>query len=289
VSTKELKAFLEEGRWVQEQEELEAELEAELGEGADLLVQARGQLKQGLMGSLNRIAEIFEASDADGSGMIDANEFAAAVSALGLTASRETCDALFMHYDADGSGQMQFAEFMHSALRDALAEAATQVADRLESTQTQEMRDVSDAVFADYDTDGSGQMGCSEFLRSALRDALARAVSQLMDAVAQKMEEGEDGEPAAEGGNEGGQGVDVQAAPSTTPAAGAKPRALLGSDETDVGPIGSTLESVVAPPKSVAAPTKARRKRMEKDVFRARVREKRTEKEAAAEEAKKQG
>ena len=99
VSTKELKALLEEGRWVQEQEELEAELEAELGEGADLLVQARGQLKQGLMGSLNRIAEIFEASDADGSGMIDANEFAAAVSALGLTASRETCDALFMHYD----------------------------------------------------------------------------------------------------------------------------------------------------------------------------------------------
>ena len=55
---------------------------------------------------------------------------------------------------ADGSGQMQFAEFMHSALRDALAEAATQVADRLESTQTQEMRDVSDAVFADCDSLG---------------------------------------------------------------------------------------------------------------------------------------
>ena len=130
-------------------------------------------------------------------------------------------------------------------------------------------------------------MNYTKFVRSALRDALARAVSLLMEVVAKKMEEGEDGEPAAEGGNEGGQGGDVQAAPSTTPAAGAKPRALLGSDETDVGPIGSTLESVVAPPKSVAAPTKARRKRMEKDVFRARVREKRTEKEAAAERQKK--
>ena len=133
-------------------------------------------------------------------------------------------------------------------------------------------------------------MNYAEFVRSALRDALARAVSQLMEAVAKKMEEGEDGEPAAEGGNESGQGGDNgQAEPSTTPAAGAKPRALLESDETDVGSIGSTLESVVAPPKSVAAPTKARRKRMEKDVFRARVREKRTEKEAAAEEAREQG
>jgi len=108
--------------------------------------------------------------------------------------------------------------------------------------------------------------------------------------VAKKMEEGEDGEPAAEGGNESGQGGDNgQAEPSTTPAAGAKPRVLLESDEMDVGSIGSTLESVVPPAKSVAAPTKARRKRMKQEAFRERVREKRAEKEAAAEEAREQG
>jgi len=285
VSTKELKALLEKGRWVREQQE---ESEAELVEGGNLLVQARKQLKQGLMGSLNRIAEIFEASDADGSGMIDANEFAAAVAALGLTASRDTCDAVFVHYDADGSGQMPYTEFMQSALRDALAEAAAQVADQVESAQTQEMRDVSDAVFADYDTDGSGQMGYSEFLRSALRDALACAVSKLMEAVAKKMEEGDDGEPAAasgdKGGEEGGEGVDGQAKRPTTPAAGALEQGptQLSADssarvkgEEDVGPVGA------AQPTS-ARPTKAKLKRMKKEAFRSRVREKRAEKEAAA-------
>jgi len=95
VSARELKATLEEGRRVREQEELEAELE----EADVTLVHARDELKQGLMGALSRIAEIFEASDTDGSGMIDANEFCKAVAALGLTASRETCAAVFSHYD----------------------------------------------------------------------------------------------------------------------------------------------------------------------------------------------
>jgi len=134
VSTKELRAVLEEGQWNREQEELEAELE----EGDEELLQARGrreQLKVELMGSLDRVSEYFQASDTDGSGLIDAHEFAKAVSLLGLTASRETCDAVFFHYDVDGSRQMAYTEFMRTALLDALAGAATRVSDHLDSAK----------------------------------------------------------------------------------------------------------------------------------------------------------
>jgi len=110
VSVKELKATLEEGRWIREQEELEAELEQD-----DSLLRARDELKQGLMGTLSQIAEIFKASDVDSSGMVDAAEFSRAVAALGLTASRETCDAVFSHYDVTPLSQRKHMAKYHPA------------------------------------------------------------------------------------------------------------------------------------------------------------------------------
>ena len=58
------------------------------------------------------IREAFEKFDTDCSGVIDREEFASSMHALGLRLSTEQYDTLFQQVDIDGSGGIDLAEFM---------------------------------------------------------------------------------------------------------------------------------------------------------------------------------
>jgi hypothetical protein len=58
------------------------------------------------------IREAFEKFDTDGSGVIDREEFASSMHALGLRLSPEQYDKIFQQVDVDGSGGIDLAEFM---------------------------------------------------------------------------------------------------------------------------------------------------------------------------------
>jgi len=270
VSARELKATLEEGRRVREQEELEAELE----EADVTLVHARDELKQGLMGALSRIAEIFEASDTDGSGMIDANEFCKAVAALGLTASRETCAAVFSHYDADGSGQMAYTEFMLSALRDALAVAATQVGNQIDqATNAQRVTQGADSADGDGGEGGDGHERHEEQKEEEIEDAAKEGTM-----------------PASNGAlPSAGGSADVARAPEHTPKARRHVAASAAAPATRAPSSASRLTTFLRsqavekrPAVQLAAPSKGKLWRLKRAVFLARVRGRRAEKQAAS-------
>lgn len=53
----------------------------------------------------------FERFDADKSGYIDENEFAALVSSLGSTLSRQKVAVAFLAIDINGNGRIEFGEF----------------------------------------------------------------------------------------------------------------------------------------------------------------------------------
>ena len=77
-----------------------------LGEQLWRLLQANGA----------RVRDLFLEWDKDGSGQVDADEFARALALLGLPNDRDAADALFQTLDADGSGQIDYRE-LYKTLR----------------------------------------------------------------------------------------------------------------------------------------------------------------------------
>ena len=57
--------------------------------------------------------QAFDKFDADGSGLLDADEFAQAMHVLGLRLSKEEYKLLFDEYDADGSGEIDLVSAAH--------------------------------------------------------------------------------------------------------------------------------------------------------------------------------
>jgi hypothetical protein len=76
----------------------------------------RHALRDGLMRSAARVADLFRKWDADESGTVDRLEFRRAVRALGFDAPREAVDELFRSLDLDSSGTVDYRE-LHRMLR----------------------------------------------------------------------------------------------------------------------------------------------------------------------------
>ena len=129
VSTMELHRVLKEGKQLRDADALESQFEAEHAQ----LVEAKALLKRHLLAQTAEMARLFKQWDTNDNGLIDINEFVKAVLMCGVPVARETCDATFNEFDSDGSGQLQYAEFLRSMLRDALAEAADSVIEVIEA------------------------------------------------------------------------------------------------------------------------------------------------------------
>jgi len=129
ITTMELHRVLKQGTQLREADALESQFEAEHVQ----LVEAKAQLKRHLIAQTAEMGRLFKQWDTNNNGLISIDEFAKAVLMCGVPVARETCDATFNEFDTDGSGQLQYAEFLRSMLRDALAEAADSVIEVIEA------------------------------------------------------------------------------------------------------------------------------------------------------------
>ena len=129
ITTMELHRVLKEGKQLRDADALESQFEAEHAQ----LVEAKALLKRHLLAQTAEMARLFKQWDTNDNGLIGINEFVKAVLMCGVPVARETCDATFNEFDSDGSGQLQYAEFLRSMLRDALAEAADSVIEVIEA------------------------------------------------------------------------------------------------------------------------------------------------------------
>ena len=160
---------------------------------------AKEKLKEALAGSMSKMNDLFKTWDVDGNGMIDKAEFRQAVSALGLKAADEVCDACFDDYDADGSGEIEYKEYIRYSLRDALKRSASRVMDLFRkwdddgsgSVDKKEFRraisslgfdcplDVVDSLFDEMDGDGSGSVDFKELNRTLRQGANVKLAAEL--------------------------------------------------------------------------------------------------------------
>ena len=76
----------------------------------DALAALLGQIKSSMARSLDRSMDLFRRIDTDGDGVVNANEWRAAVSSLGVAAPASNLDAIFAAFDVDGSGELNYAE-----------------------------------------------------------------------------------------------------------------------------------------------------------------------------------
>ena len=68
------------------------------------------QLRVLLTRSLVRVIDLFRDWDEDGNGSVDRDEFYRALTALGVSTTKETSDTLFADLDPDGSGTIEYKE-----------------------------------------------------------------------------------------------------------------------------------------------------------------------------------
>ena len=87
----------------------------------------------------------FNAIDADGNGFLDHAEFTAYLKKSNPAITDAEVSQKIAEIDANGDNKIQFDEFLRFALGNASAE------------------DLSDAFFADFDTDGNGSIDFAEF------------------------------------------------------------------------------------------------------------------------------
>ena len=80
------------------------------------------QLMEILVTHRARVLDLFREWDEDGDGLVDVNEFRAALSLLGYDAPKPDINALFQIFDADASGAISFHE-LHRALKKAVKQS----------------------------------------------------------------------------------------------------------------------------------------------------------------------
>jgi len=76
----------------------------------DALAALLGQIKSSIAQSLDRSMDLFRRIDTDGDGVVNGNEWRAAVTSLGVAAPASNLDAIFAALDIDGSGELNYAE-----------------------------------------------------------------------------------------------------------------------------------------------------------------------------------
>jgi len=153
----------------------------------------------------------FTSKDELGTGRVAKPEFRRAIAMLGLIASRADVDALFTMFETDLNGTVSYGRMGEMlkpaqvlaekvALKRALAGSLTKMVDCFKQwdkdgngqVSREEFRravgsmlpasdDACDAVFGDYDVDGSGEIGYQEYVRHSLRDALKSSFSRVSD------------------------------------------------------------------------------------------------------------
>jgi Ca2+-binding EF-hand superfamily protein len=146
-----------------------------------------------LTDSLQQMGDLFRALDADGSGLVDRAELAAALAKAGLFLSAEAVDAMLRAADADGDGRISLAEWQRvcAHVGTHVAGGAHSVAvaygldewvlarDALRLTSSLKR---AEALFRALDADGSGLLDRAE-LTAALAKAGLRLSPYAIDAM----------------------------------------------------------------------------------------------------------
>jgi len=128
---------------------------------------------------------VFRDIDTDGSGTIDLKELKAAVEKFGLELSDEAIGSMMSEADSDENGSIDMDEFhglmeMHLA-RTGLVAFVSAKDDSAVDGDT--LRDKTDAVFRDIDTDGSGSVDFDELKYAMWKSGLKlsdQAIQSLM-------------------------------------------------------------------------------------------------------------
>ena len=110
------------------------------------------------------VKPLFAQIDADGSGEIDAHEFRLGLSAIGLQMDDRALSVLVEHMDADGNGILDMNEFCEqmTALLEAEAAAGSTILSKL-CKVLQATGQTAAELFAEIDTDGSGELDATEW------------------------------------------------------------------------------------------------------------------------------
>ena len=144
---------------------------------AEELRQLAGELKGGSMGSrsrLNRLREVFDAIDEDGSGAISLDELRALFEHAGMAINESDLKSMIQECSLDGSGEMDFVEFI---------EAVHHIGRRARA----ELRSRAEAAAAAGQSAGSPKNGSSSMtvldamLNESRRPPAKKPPSRLMD------------------------------------------------------------------------------------------------------------
>lgn len=151
----------------------EAEMEADEAREAVEMHLLHGMPREELE---QMMAGVFQAADADGSGILDRKEFAKCLKSAELGLSRKEINVLLSEVDLDGDGNISYAEFMPLCFNilverfkdDVLAEAALQSSDALTQMLLEEF-EAKERSSQGPDSDGVvlGKMP-SSYVKSAL-------------------------------------------------------------------------------------------------------------------------
>ena len=125
------------------------------------------RLREMLSHELTRSWVFFSASDTNGNGLLDRDEFRLAILGMRSDVPDAVCDAVFDEFDADSSGEISFDEFLRWMLRDVLRREAAR----------------AEQLFRDFDVDGTGSIEKWEFRRGLLSMGFNVPSIEMVDAL----------------------------------------------------------------------------------------------------------
>jgi len=156
------------------------------------------------------VVEIFEAVDTGGTGELNPQEFAAALTMSRLELTPDEVEEFMAHLDTDGNGKISFSEFVPVALqilkeitRENLDEKAVAAAaldqDALEKAQQlldnmtdEQLQQALKEIFFSADSDDNGTLDIDEF-RKCLQDTDLGLTDELIDYLVVSVDTDEDG------------------------------------------------------------------------------------------------
>jgi len=156
------------------------------------------------------VVEIFEAVDTGGTGELNPQEFAAALTMSRLELTPDEVEQFMAHLDTDGNGKISFSEFVPVALQilkeitrenldekavaaAALDQEALEKAQQLLDNMTDEqLQQALKEIFFSADADSNGTLDIDEF-RKCLQDTDLGLTDELIDYLVVSVDTDEDG------------------------------------------------------------------------------------------------